>query len=653
MKMDAESEVIPVQRHIYNSRIIDGYLTFLDEYYPDIDRKELLSYAGMTPYEVEDHGHWFTQEQVDRFYEYLNSRTGDDELAEKAGRFMASSKVGNEVIYYFISLLGISNAYKMVAKGAKSMTKAEDYITTVLGKNSVEITVIPRDGVVEKEYQCRNRKGMLQAVGELYNASNLKIEHPECIFRGDKRCRYIISWGKSKSRILRTAIIILTPLLVAGNILFFVNSGDKAASFTAVMLSSILILFLKILSLKAEKHEIEALFRNIYRSPEKWIEQIEMNYNNALLNYEIGQVINNHTNINDVLKSVVHISEKRLDYDRGAIFLADSENMYLEFKAGFGYFERDITLLTKTRFHLSNPDSKGVFVVSFREKRPFLINDIYNIENDLSPRSLDFARKLGSQAFICCPIIYEDQPLGVIVADNVRSKRKLYQSDLSLFMGIASAIGVALKTAELFEDKEKQFQSTLQILASSIDARDPLTAGHSEKVTEYAVIICGLMNLDKDYTETVRLSALFHDYGKIGIPDSILKKEGPLSNDEYITIQSHAVKTKEILEKINFEGVYRDVPEIAGAHHEKMDGSGYPGRLKGEEIPLGSRIIAVADYFEALTAKRHYREPMFTEEAIREMEKAAGSHLDKDIVDVFIPWIRENIISSSEGIMPA
>lgn len=92
-------------------------------------------------------------------------------------------------------------------------------------------------------------------------------------------------------------------------------------------------------------------------------------------------------------------------------------------------------------------------------------------------------------------------------------------------MGIASAIGIALKTAELFEDKEKQFQSTLQVLASSIDARDPLTAGHSEKVTEYAVAICRLLYLDKDYTETVRLASLFHDYGKIGVPDSVLKKK--------------------------------------------------------------------------------------------------------------------------------
>ncbi len=639
--------------HLYNSRIIGSFMIFLDEYYPNIDRKELLSYAGMTSYEVEDHGHWFTQEQVDNFYEFLHMRTGDNGIAEKAGRYAASSKVGNEAIYYFISLLGISNAYKTIAKGAKSMTRAEDYETKVIGKNSVEIIVTPREGVREKEYQCQNRRGMLRAVGDLYNAKNLKIEHPECIFKGDKRCRYRISWGESESGILRKVLTFSSPLLVAGNVVLFAKTHSYEALAIGVLSAGIYALFLKVLCLRTEKKDLEALFRNVYRSPEKWIEQIEMNYNNALLNYEIGQIINNRTNISDVLKSVVQISEKRLDYDRGAIFLADEDQMFLEFKAGFGYFERDKLLLNKTRFHLGQKDSTGVFIVSFHEKKPFLINDIDEIQSDLSPRSLDFARKLGSHAFICCPIVYEGQSLGVIVADNVRSKRKLYQSDLSLLMGIASAIGIALKTAELFEDKEKQFQSTLQILASSIDARDPLTSGHSEKVTEYAVTICRLLGLDADYTEKVRLSALFHDYGKIGVPDSILKKEGPLSNDEYITIQSHAVKTKEILEQIRFEGIYKDVPVIAGAHHEKMDGSGYPGRLKGEEIPLGSRIIAVADYFEALTAKRHYREPMFMEEAIKEMENAAGSHLDSHIVEIFVPWIRENLVNTNEGVMPA
>ncbi len=641
------------QKELYSSRIIEAYRKYLTINHPDINIKGILDYAGITEYEVEDHGHWFTQEQVDKFYYRIEELLGDASIARKAGHFMASSKAGGEVRYYFLGLLGLANAYKMVTKASKNLTKSSDYEVNILGTNSVEVIVVLHSGIHEKEYQCQNRMGMFEAVADLYNTTSLKIDHPECIFNGDKRCRYIITWGKSLANSVRRIMRLGAPVIAAGNIALWFGYEDLEYSLIAALGSSVVMLFLKTVSLLMEKKEIKDILSITNRSPEKWIEQIELNYNNTLLNYEIGQIISNHTNINDVLESVVHVSEKRLDYDRGAIFLADSSGMFLAFKAGYGYFERDKDLLRETRFHLRNPDSKGIFVVSFREKRPFLINDVNGIEENLSPRSLEFAKRLGSQAFICCPIIYENKSLGVIVADNVRSKRALYQSDLSLFMGIASAIGMALKTAELFEDKERQFQSTLQILASSIDARDPLTAGHSEKVTEYAVVICGLLDLDKEYTETVRLAALFHDYGKIGIPDSILKKEGPLSGDEYITIQSHAVKTKEILEQIYFEGIYKDVPMIAGAHHEKMDGNGYPGRLKGEAIPLGSRIIAVADYFEALTAKRHYRDPMVIQQAIAELRKASGHHLDKKIVDVFIPYIEDTFGSRLEGIISA
>jgi len=155
-------------------------------------------------------------------------------------------------------------------------------------------------------------------------------------------------------------------------------------------------------------------------------------------------------------------------------------------------------------------------------------------------------------------------------------------------------------------------------------------------VAEFSVEICKKMGLDTEYTEVVRLAALFHDYGKIGIPDSILKKKGPLTDEEYIEIQSHAKKTRELLEKITFEGSYQKIPKIAGAHHEHMDGSGYPDGLVGTEIPLGARIIAVADYFEALTAKRHYRSPMSMYSAVTQLILASGDHLDEEIVNIFV-----------------
>jgi Tfp pilus assembly protein PilZ/HD superfamily phosphodiesterase len=191
---------------------------------------------------------------------------------------------------------------------------------------------------------------------------------------------------------------------------------------------------------------------------------------------------------------------------------------------------------------------------------------------------------------------------------------------------------------ELIEAKVRQFNSVLQVLAASIDARDTMTAGHSEKVTEYSVGICNELGLPRDECEIIRVAALLHDYGKIGVPDSILKKEGRLTPEEYTIVQTHAEKTREILARVNFEGMYCKIPEIAGAHHEKVDGSGYPLGLKGAEIPLGARIIAVADYFEAITAKRHYRDPMQLDVALQHLRDGCGSLFDRKVVDAFFTY---------------
>ena len=144
------------------------------------------------------------------------------------------------------------------------------------------------------------------------------------------------------------------------------------------------------------------------------------------------------------------------------------------------------------------------------------------------------------------------------------------------------------------------------------------------------------LGLSADYSEMIRVASLLHDYGKIGISDAILKKPGKLTDEEYEEIMTHAEKTREILLKINFQGIYREVPDIAGSHHEKVDGSGYPKGLKGDEIPIGAKIIAVADFFEAVTAKRHYRDPMPESVALRLLEEKRGVHYDGEVIDAFL-----------------
>jgi len=624
-------------KQLYNSRIIDTYIKLIKSKYSYVNIIELLSYAKMKPYEVADQAHWFTQEQVDLFYENLVKITGNENIAREAGRYAASPDALGVMRQYVLGFISPANAFKMVRKSATNITRSSVYESKKISSNKVEITVKPNEGVTEKPFQCENRIGFFETIITLFNHKLPDIKHPECMFKGGKVCRYIITWEKTVSSIwMRIRNLAALFILLTAIVLSVFSSFVTLTIFLPV--SGIIIIMLSVVSNYLEKKELKTTLENLKDSTDALVEQININYNNARLTNEIGQAISKQTDIDDILENVIRILENRLDYDRGLILLANPEKTRLIIRNGFGYTDEQSKLLHKTVFHLDRPESKGVFVISFREQRTFLINDFNEIESSLSSHSLSFAKKLGAQSFIVCPIICEGESLGILAVDNLETKRPLIESDMSLLMGIAPVIGISIYNANLIEARVKQFSSILQVMAASIDARDNLTAGHSEKVTEYSLGICNELGLPKDYCEMIRVASLLHDYGKIGVPDAILKKDGRLTDEEFENVKSHAARTREILEQINFEGIYREVPEIAGSHHEKIDGSGYPKGIKGKDIPLGAKILAVADFFEAITSKRHYRDPMPLKQAFTLLEQKSGTHFEKKIITALIRY---------------
>ncbi|MBI5895961.1 MAG: HD domain-containing protein [Desulfobacterales bacterium] len=622
------------ESRLYNSRIVDSYIKLLKSRYRHVEIEEVLEYAGMKLYEVHDQSHWFTQDQIDRFHAIIQQKTGHANIAREAGRFAASPEAMGVLRQFTLGLIGPSTVYERIGLATARVTKASVYQSRKVAHNCVEITVTPRPGVQEKPFQCENRMGFWEAIAEMFNARVPRIDHPQCLFKGDKVCRYLITWEIQGSAVWKRARDLAVVALPFVALIF--GWLDMHLALVAIIPGVVsLVLGLSLM------RELKSLLAGFQNTSSDLMEQMEVNYNNARLTNEIGEVITSQTNLEDVLTQVVQIFQKHLSYDRGLIMLANTEATRLVFRAGFGYSQDKLQLLKQTAFHLDRAEAAGLFVTCYKEQKPFLINDIREIGQQLSDRSLSFAREMGSQAFICCPIVCEGVSLGVLAVDNLTSKKPLVASDLSLLRGIAHVIGISLRNAELIDARSRQLRSTLQTLAASIDARDPLTAGHSAKVTEYAVGICRELQFDAEFCETVRVAALLHDYGKIGVPDAILKKPGRLTREEYDIVKTHAMKSREILEQIHFADALSAVPAIAGAHHEKVDGSGYPQGLKGEEIPLGARIIAVADFFEAITAKRHYREPMPLEVAFHLLDKERGVHFEERIVDAFKRYHRK------------
>ena len=624
---------------LYNSRIVDTYIKLLKRKYSFVDIDEVLAYAGMKAYEVADQGRWFTQEQIDRFHAIILQKTGNNNISREAGQYAASPETLGAVRQYVLGLIGPAKAYERVGLASSRFSRSSTYESRRLSSNTIEITVTPREGVQEKQFQCDNRLGFWDAIAKAFGTPMPRVEHPQCLFKGDNACRYIITWESQGSAVCKMVRNLSLIMLVLACLVFAFIDPRMVLRFL-LPVSVAIFLILAMVTEHLEKREFRSILENLQMTSTELLEQIEANYNNSRLTNEIGEAVASQTTVEGVLAKVVVLFQKRLNYDRGLIMLANAEGTRLIFRAGFGYTKDKLKILQRTAFHLDRPDAKGAFVTCFNEQRPHLINDIGTMSDQLSPRSLSFARELEAQSFICCPIICEGRSIGILAVDNLKSKRALVESDLSLLLGIAHVVGISIRNVELLDDRNRQLQSVLQTLAASIDARDPLTAGHSTKVTEYAAGICQELELDQEQCEVIRVAALLHDYGKIGVPDAILKKPGRLTREEYDIVKTHAMKSRHILEQINFSGSMRQVPEIAGAHHEKIDGSGYPLGLKGDQIPLGARIIAVADFFEAITAKRHYRAPLPVNVAFHLLQKDSGIHFDTRVVEAFKRYYR-------------
>lgn len=218
---------------------------------------------------------------------------------------------------------------------------------------------------------------------------------------------------------------------------------------------------------------------------------------------------------------------------------------------------------------------------------------------------------------------------------------------LEALTAVASGL---IEQAQAYQEIERFVDKTLEVLAQTIDKRDPLTAGHSIRVTNYSLLIGQCMNIPEEDIDVLRYSAMMHDYGKIGVPEAILWKNGRLTPEEYACVQKHARITFDLLSHLPFTRRLASVPFVASCHHEKLDGSGYYRGLSGEDIPFLARIIAVADVFDALTSVRHYRNRMAIDKVSEILEAGRDNHFDPKCVDAFykLPCHRVLMVMESE-----
>jgi HD-GYP domain-containing protein (c-di-GMP phosphodiesterase class II) len=251
----------------------------------------------------------------------------------------------------------------------------------------------------------------------------------------------------------------------------------------------------------------------------------------------------------------------------------------------------------------------------------------------LRPGESVLADAAGSEV-LAEPITFDGRVIGGLFAGNKRGPDAEVSSEETQFIdAAASFLGIFHENAARFSEQRAMFLGVLKAMTASIDAKDPYTCGHSERVGMLASRLATAAGLDAEVAERYRIAGLVHDVGKIGIPEAVLSKVGKLTAEEFDTIKKHPEVGYEILRDIP---LMQDILPGVLHHHERYDGAGYPHRLAGENIPLIARILALADTFDAMSSTRSYRPAMPREKVIAEIKRCAGAQFDPMLAGLFV-----------------
>jgi putative nucleotidyltransferase with HDIG domain len=338
--------------------------------------------------------------------------------------------------------------------------------------------------------------------------------------------------------------------------------------------------------------------------------------------YKIGNLISSENDVTVLCDVIVDSILDVVTVDRGFLLLGDTVDTAHPMVVR-GAEAGDDTNLKLSRTILAETLDKGLAVLS---------SDAVHDERFKGGDSIVQNR---ITSVMCVPLEAEGVILGAIYVDTRGESNAFDEADLELLGAVGRQAGVAIERAKLMEDLENLFYDSVSTLVATIEASDQYTRGHSERVTRYAVGIAGVIDLGGDDIAVIRLAGLLHDIGKISIPTAVLHKTEKLTDEEWQLIKEHPGVGANIIS--NIRRMKESVVSAVRHHHERWDGDGYPDGLKGEDIPLISRILTVADSFDAMTSRRPYRDFVRTpEEAVEELRDKTGKQFDGDVVEAFV-----------------
>jgi HD-GYP domain-containing protein (c-di-GMP phosphodiesterase class II) len=346
--------------------------------------------------------------------------------------------------------------------------------------------------------------------------------------------------------------------------------------------------------------------------------------------YGVNKKIRSSPRTTQMLEQVIKTTQKTLNIEAASILLFgdNEEELFFEVASGpAGKVLRQVKL--NTRY--------GIAGQVARTGKPLVVNDVTRSER--FHKMIDDTTGFQTKSLICAPLIVKQKILGVIEALNKKDGTSFEEQDLEAVVSVAATTAMAIDNTRQYQEILDAFRRTISALATAVDAKDPYAAGHSQRVMEYVIMAGSSFALSPEEMDALHNGAMLHDIGKIEVDPHILGKASSLTQAEWDVIHRHPEAGARLL---------RDIPSLEKAselvlyHHERFDGKGYPEGLKGEAIPLGARLIAVADAFDTMTTGRAYCPAVTIDQAIQELQDNAGTQFCPITVTAFVSGLRVN-----------
>ncbi|HUK55253.1 MAG TPA: HD domain-containing phosphohydrolase [Nitrospiria bacterium] len=376
------------------------------------------------------------------------------------------------------------------------------------------------------------------------------------------------------------------------------------------------------------------------------LDKLEERTKELVLLLEITTTVSSSLNLRELLQTSAQIATERLGVTFCRILLINRQQNHLMVMAAHPRRELDgdfeIGRFCETR------ESEYLRAVQTASE-PLLLRgaDIMTKARTPLDRSLFTGGVEDLQSLLICPVSKKSNLLGLLVLGEIRQweRSPFAPGKVRLCDSVARQMAGAIENARLFEEvvlRGNQIKAanldSIKALASALETKDVETMGHSDRTVEHALLLGRRLGFSENDQEVLQYAAILHDIGKIGIPESILKKPGKLTADEYEVMKQHPVLGAQIIQPVKF---LEPVVPLVRADHERWDGKGYPNGLRGEEIPLGARVVALVDAYDAMTFDRVYRKAPGKEYAVNEMQKNAGTQFDPQLVKLFLEILKE------------